>query len=190
MKAEHLDVISGHLGVEPVEINSSKVSAQNRVRYYWANWDITEPEDTGIKLEDILESTDYTGPGAVRGRRLNKATIVGRRLDERGKRQDYNKAIPITQCLEVRKSNRDKSNCLTTVDKDNVLTSLPPGRYENAFINKLPFRYYTLSELCRLQTVPEDYFKGVVSESQARKMLGNGWTVDVIVHILRSMKSV
>jgi hypothetical protein len=105
----------------------------------------------------------------VFGVKLNKATIIGRRLNERGVRDDYNKEVPITQCLEVRATNTDKSNCLTTVEKDNVLTPLPPGRYPDAFKNKLPFRYYTLEEYCRLQTVPEDYFKGIVSESQAKK---------------------
>jgi site-specific DNA-cytosine methylase len=64
---------------------------------------------------------------------------------------------------------------------------MPIGRHPNAFIDKLPFRYYTLIEYCRLQTVPDDYFKGVVSENQARKMIGNGWTVDVIAHILSNI---
>ena len=63
---------------------------------------------------------------------------------------------------------------------------MPIGRHEDAFKNKLPFRYYTLKEYCRLQTVPENYFN-VVSESQAKKMLGNGWNVDTIVHIFESL---
>lgn len=56
MKKEHLDVISQILGVQPVCINSGLVSAQNRVRYYWANWKISMPSDGGVKLRDILES--------------------------------------------------------------------------------------------------------------------------------------
>ena len=75
MKQEYQDVISQHLGVEPVKLNSALTSAQNRVRLYWANFDITEPTDQGIKLEDILEDTEMIGPSAIRGRRLNKATI-------------------------------------------------------------------------------------------------------------------
>lgn len=170
-------------------INSSLVSAQNRQRYYWTNFPVSQPEDKGIKLIDILEDTGMTGPSAIRGRRLNKATILGRRLNDRGKRDDYNKEIPITQCLEVRATNRDKSNCLTTVAKDNVLTTMPIGRHPDAFKNNLPFRYYTIKEYCRLQTVPENYFDGVASENQIRKMLGNGWTVDVIAHIFNSLDS-
>lgn len=183
MKKEWQDIISSYLGVEPIEINSSLVSAQNRRRLYWTNIpNVTLPEDKNITLEDILEDIEFPNPAAIRGRRLNKATIVGRRLDKNGHRKDTDKTIPITQCLEVRATNTDKSNCLTTVDKDNVLTPLSIGRHPDAFKNNLPFRYYTTKEMCRLQTVPDD-FLNMIPDSAARKALGNGWTVDVIAHI-------
>jgi DNA (cytosine-5)-methyltransferase 3A len=183
MKQEWQDLISEHLGVKPVRLNSSLVSAQCRDRLYWANFDITAPEDKGINVQDILEDIEFPNCAAIRGMEINKATILGRRLNDRGVRDDYNKDIKITQCLEVRASNTNKSNCITTVDKDNVLTPLPVGRYPDVFKNKLPFRYYTTKEYCRLQTIDDDYFDGIVSNTQARKMLGNGWTVDMIVHI-------
>ena len=187
MKKEFEKTISEYLGVQPIKINSSLVSAQNRKRLYWANFEIKQPIDKKINLIDILETDDLINPGTIRGRKLDKATILGRRLNERGVRDDYNKEVPITQCLEVRATNTNKSNCLTTVEKDNVLTTMPVGRYKDAFKNKLQFRYYTLKEYCRLQTVPENYFTDIVSESQAKKMLGNGWTVDVIAHIFGSL---
>jgi DNA-cytosine methyltransferase len=56
MKKEYLDVITEKLGVEPVFCNSSLVSAQERKRYYWANWEFMQPEDKGIVLSDIIES--------------------------------------------------------------------------------------------------------------------------------------
>nr|DAD55609.1 MAG TPA: Cytosine specific methyltransferase [Bacteriophage sp.] len=183
MKKEWEDIITNILGVEPIEINSSLVSAQNRRRLYWTNIpNVTLPENKNITLEDILEDVEFPNPAAIRGRRLNKATIVGRRLDKNGHRKDTDKTIPITQCLEVRATNTDKSNCLTTVDKDNVLTPLSIGRHPDAFKNNLPFRYYTTKEMCRLQTVPDD-FLNMIPDSAARKALGNGWTVDVIAHI-------
>lgn len=183
MKKEWEDIITNILGVEPIEINSSLVSAQNRRRLYWTNIpNVTLPEDKKITLEDILEDIEFPNSAAIRGRRLNKAIIVGRRLDENGHRKDTDKTIPITQCLEVRATNTDKSNCLTTVDKDNVLTPLSIGRHPDAFKNNLPFRYYTTKEMCRLQTVPDD-FLNMIPDSAARKALGNGWTVDVIAHI-------
>jgi DNA-cytosine methyltransferase len=188
MKKEFEQIITEHLGAEPIKINSALVSAQNRERLYWTNIpNVGQPKDKGINLIDILEDDKMIAPSAIRGRKLNKAIILGRRLNERGKRDDYNKEIPITQCLEVRATNRNKSNCLTTVAKDNVLTTMPIGRHPDAFKNKLPFRYYTIIEYCRLQTVPEDYFDGVVSENQIRKMIGNGWTVDVITHFFTQL---
>jgi site-specific DNA-cytosine methylase len=183
-KEEWRDIITGYMGVEPIEINSSLVSAQNRVRMYWTNIpNITQPIDRGVDLQSILDNENEMNPAAIRGRYLNKATIVGRRLNSEGKREDYNNKIPITQCLEVRSSNVNKSNCLTTVAKDNVLTPLPPGRYPDPYGKKLQFRYYTINEMCRLQGVKEDYFK-TSSPNQIRKMIGNGWNVPTIEHIL------
>lgn len=183
MKQEWQDVISEYLGVKPILINSALVSAQNRQRLYWTNIsNVEQPLDKGIKLSDILEDIEFENLGVIRECKLNKAAIVGRRLNDNGHREDYNKEIPITQCLEVRKTNIDKSNCITTVDKDNVLTPLSYGRYPNAFKDNLPFRYYTTTEYCRLQTLSDDYVN-MIPESAGRKALGNGWTVDVIAHI-------
>src|SRR5690606_18870286 len=53
MKKEFEQVITEHLGVEPIKINSALVSAQNRERLYWANFPIEQPKDKGIKLIDI-----------------------------------------------------------------------------------------------------------------------------------------
>lgn len=59
MKKEHLDVITHHLGVQPVLINSALVSAQNRQRYYWYNWSADMPSDKGIVLRDIIDPSPY-----------------------------------------------------------------------------------------------------------------------------------
>ena len=212
MKKEYQDVISEQLGVQPVEINSALVSAQMRKRLYWANWEIAQPEDRGILLQDIIEdaitdreksyclSATYSATSnGTRGvfdyekkakRQLvyqNKAAIVGRRINGEGHRDDYNRDIDLTQVLEVRATNTDKSNCVTTVDKDNVLTPLPAGRYLDPYGNRLPFRKLTPIECERLQTVPDNYTEGV-SNSQRYKMLGNGWIVDVIAHVFKDLE--
>jgi len=97
-----------------------------------------------------------------------------------------------------------KTNCLTTVGKDNLILQRPRG-YNNGgvFSDKSPtlsanafeqnnlvimkgnirVRRLTPTECARLQTVP-DWYKWDVSETQQYKMLGNGWTVEVIKHIL------
>lgn len=188
MKKEYQDVISECLGVEPILVNSNLVSAQNRQRLYWTNIpNVGQPNDMNINLVDILEDNVLIDGKPIKIVDLNKATILGRRLNLNGIRKDYDKDIPITQCLEVRATNRNKSNCLTTVAKDNVLTTMSIGRHLDVFNLKLPFRYYTIKEYCRLQTVPDDYFDGIVSDNQIRKMIGNGWTVDVIAHIFKNI---
>ncbi len=171
------------LGVKGVLINSNLVSAQNRKRYYWTNiCEIEQPEDMGITLQSILEeTTDW-----------NKASIVGRKMTKDGIRQDKNPDLKLYQCLEVKKTMRDKSNCLTTFSKDNVLTPMEIGRHYDCYNKKLPYRNYTIKEYCRLQNVSDDYFyhndKLIVSVSSLRKMLGNGWTINVIKHILKILK--
>jgi DNA-cytosine methyltransferase len=65
MKKEYLDIISEYMGVEPIFINSSLVSAQSRQRYYWTNIpNVTPPEERGIVLRDILE--DYPNENPVK----------------------------------------------------------------------------------------------------------------------------
>ena len=99
------------------------------------------------------------------------ARMVGRRINPvTGKRDDYNTDITPKQRLEPRKD--DKSGCLTTVEKDNLV------------VEKGTYRPLLPLEMERLQTLPDNYTDGV-SNTQRKKMLGNGWTVDVIVHILK-----
>ena len=56
MKKEYLKIFNDVMGVEGVFINSALVSAQNRQRYYWCNWQVDQPEDRGLLLRDVLES--------------------------------------------------------------------------------------------------------------------------------------
>jgi len=177
MKKEWEDEITKQLGVNPVEINSALVSAQNRRRLYWANFPISQPKDKGINLVDILDDKEY----------FNPAMIVGRPLNEDGVRDDKG-GWPYIQCIEVKKKNLNKSFCLTQIQKTSALSRLGSGRHPHAFEDRRDdWRYYTLKELCRLQTMPEDYFDDIVSVSRASSMIGLGWTVDVITHILEEM---
>jgi DNA-cytosine methyltransferase len=113
-----------------------------------------------------------TMQGGHREPKVAVGRIVNRRLDENGTRKDDQLDIPFTRQLEVRAD--EKSNCLTTVQKDNVLVS------------KDMWRKLTPLECERLQTLPDNYTNHV-SNSQRYKMIGNGWTVDVIAHILKGI---
>jgi len=116
---------------------------------------------------------------------VNPASIVGRRLQD-GVRKDNDKSVPITQCLEVHE--HDKSRCLSTISKDTLISILSQGRYEDAYTKEMRplWRKLTPLECERLQTVPDGYTNHV-SNSQRYKMLGNGWTVDVVAHILKGV---
>lgn len=186
MKKKYRDVISGYLGVEPIKLNSALVSAQNRERWYWTNLEgVKPPKDRGIVVEDIIESgipflgSSPTLTAASGGNQEPKITPAA----IRGRYKHGDKTI--TQFLEVRKGNADKLNCITTLDKDSVLTPLSPGSHPDVYLLKLPYRKLTALECERAQTVPDNYTEGV-SPSQRRRMLGNGWTIDIIVHILNS----
>lgn len=110
MKKEWEDVITEYLGeVPPIEINSSLVSAQNRRRLYWTNIpNIDQPEDKGILLKDVVFD-DFLFVGRT----------VGRRINNDGKRDDYNENIKHKQRYEIRTD--DKSGAITTVLKDNTI---------------------------------------------------------------------
>jgi len=115
-----------------------------------------------------------TMQGGHRQPKVAIGRIVNRRLDENGVRKDNQLELPFTKQLEV--SSADKSNCLTTVQKDNVV------------VHKELYRKLTPLECERLQTVPDNYTNHV-SKTQRYKMLGNGWTVDMIAHIFKGIKN-
>ncbi|MCK4621279.1 MAG: DNA (cytosine-5-)-methyltransferase [Desulfuromonadales bacterium] len=206
MKQEFQDAISDLVGCKPIKINSALVSAQNRNRLYWTNIPgDDQPEDRGIVLSDILEQ-DLPSCGVG-------ARVVGRRIGENGRRDDYNHNIPISQYLECRDD--QKSNCMTTVYKDSVVPYFKTdkrlkvkfnqtksscltggansgGNHSDMYILVIDpdiCRRYSITECERLQTVPDGYTQNKgASNSQCYKMLGNGWTVDVISHIFKGLR--
>ena len=134
-------------------------------------------EAENIKGYDIIKRvyspngkapTLTTMQGGHREPKVAIGRIVNRRLDENGVRKDDQLELPFTKQLEV--SDSGKSNCLTTIQKDNVV------------VQKELYRKLTPLECERLQTVPDNYTNHV-SKTQRYKMLGNGWTVDVICHL-------
>jgi DNA-cytosine methyltransferase len=126
-----------------------------------------------VYAQEGKSPTLTTMQGGHREPKVAIGRIVNRRLDENGTRKDDQLDLPFTRQLEVRAD--EKSNCLTTVQKDNVVVS------------KDMWRKLTPLECERLQTLPDNYTNHV-SNSQRYKMIGNGWTVDVIAHILKGIQ--
>lgn len=153
MKQQFKDVISNTLGVKPININSSLVSAQNRNRFYWTNIpNVTVPEDRKIYLDSII-------PGAV---------ACGWRGRKKKKTDEY-----YTRTFTTREDG--KSNCLVT-------SPSTTGRY---IVGNDEFQI-SVEDAEQLQTLPIGYtdVKGL-SDSAKFHMIGNGWTIEVIKHILK-----
>jgi site-specific DNA-cytosine methylase len=189
MKKEWQETISWYLGVEPIEINSSLLSAQSRKRLYWTDIQgITQPEDMGILLKDIIEEEGEVDrdksycidANYYKGSNLNNYYSKCRRqidnLPSSGDCEQVGLADNIRGYDIVRRvySPNGKSPTLTTMQGGH--------REPKVAIDEVRWRKLTPMECERLQTVPEGYTSGV-SNTQRYRMLGNGWTVDVIAHI-------
>lgn len=212
--------ITSELGVDHIMINSALVSAQNRKRCYWTNIQgVLQPQDRGIMLRDVLENgicwneKIYCISTLVNGAILSDTLMKHRhqmiaqpiRIGDIGSSSQahriysiYGKSVTInaggggqggkTGLYAVPISSPNKELMIYEV-KDRFISvrgilypiNLPDGHY---IIRKL-----TVNECCRLQTLPDGYCRAV-SNTQAYKGIGNGWTIDVIAHILSFMSCV
>ena len=197
MKKESMDIITEYLGVEPIEINSNLVSAQNRKCLYWTNIPMKGlPEDKGIMLNDILEPVEQIDDAyyysdksiAYMERGNDKWQQAGaRRADRYTQTPDTKKAFTITANFHKGvpynyfDDVRDKSKCVRSGGRGSY------DRHDWDSVDTHHIRKLTVTECERLQTVPDGYTCGV-SNTQRYKMLGNGWTVDVVKHIFEGLK--
>jgi site-specific DNA-cytosine methylase len=170
MKKEYQDMITEQLGVEPIKINSSLVSAQNRPRIYWTNIvDKLEIKDKGILLKDIIDySSDYTFISAEK--------TINRKHTKNYLQYDINGKGHGSQDQRAYYLN-GKHGCLDTGASGKAKILLEDGTVRKA----------TRIECERMQTIPDNYTISV-TESQAKSMLGNGWTVGVIVEFFKNIK--
>lgn len=177
MKREYQDIISKSLGVEPVMINSSLVSAQNRKRNYWANWNIGQPQDKGILLSDIVLD------GIVEKDKAYCLTCRSGNARDYFKKHQSNIAFVPSSLGEYGIEN-GKINIVFKKSPDQSVYSfdvnIPDGRYD--------IRPLSPVECERLQTLP-DHYTSCVGVTERYNQLGNGWNVDTITHILRELKS-
>ena len=189
MKKEYQDIISEYLGVEPIKINSSLVSAQNRVRLYWTNIpNVTQPYDREIVLKDIIES------GAVdrdKSHCLDANYFKGGNLKsyfEKHRRQLVFSNDGLCHIGDADLKGHDAiKRVYHPAGKSPTFTTMQGGHREPKIsYNETHYRKLTPIECERLQTVPDNYTEGV-SNTQRYKMLGNGWTVDVISHIFKGI---
>jgi site-specific DNA-cytosine methylase len=160
MKKEYQKIISDLLGVEPVLINSSLVSAQSRQRLYWTNIpNITQPEDREILLNDIIRGEYYAD--------RNKSYCIDANYGKGTNFRRYyfcgSRQLVLESGYRPRILSKDTAN----------LTMHGDG-------NK--WRKLTTTECERLQTIPVGYTSSIPYTHQY-EVIGNAWTVDVIAHI-------
>lgn len=189
MKQESMDVITEALGVEPIFINSSLVSAQNRQRYYWTNIPMDKlPDDEGIMLKDILEDgyVDRDKAHCIDANYFKGGNLKS--YFEKHRRQLVFSDEGLCHVGDADLKGHGYNRRVYHPDgKAPSLCAASGGNLEpKTFISPDSWRKLTPLECERLQTVPEGY-TAHVSNTQRYRMLGNGWTVDVITHILKGM---
>ena len=208
MKQEWENVISDLLGVQPVRLNSSKFSAQNRLRLYWTNLQVEpSPASCDIVLQDVLEndvtSLKIADIVADQGTRLVKPNIKkSHSLMARDYKGFGNQGMTGVRCIQVGVADLKGRDSIKRVyspkGKSPTLTTCGGGHREpKVAISPLKWRKLLPIECERLQTVPDNYTaRGIredgkevpISNTQRYKMLGNGWTVETVKHILKSLK--
>lgn len=185
MDIEDNNFITKTLGVMPIRINSSLVSAQLRDRNYWTNIPgngglfgdmIDQPKDKNINFNNILHSGWSN---------LKKSTCLlesdSRPLSTPLKM--FHRYMTTGMTTLIFKSEKHYIECKKHYESTNK--GLPAEELTDNFVYH-GVRYVNQLELEELQTVPDGY-TSILNRNQASCLLGDGWTIDVICHILKGM---
>lgn len=198
MRGRCADQLKQILGLNSITINSDLVSAQNRNRQYWTDIpNVTVPEDRNITLDQILDpnaDTKDCSDSIIVQKNLPKFIKKYQFIPERF--NAYNATPVKDKACTLTKGSMVTSSCATLIwvkvpdgvhiVKDGVLDNKYAVKLEDGKYN---LRRLNLLEMERLQTLPDGYTDvdgvGVQGRSEC---IGNGWTVDVIAHILKNMR--
>lgn len=209
-------VLTEAIGIHGVHINSALVSAQNRKRIYWSNirvreeglfgyryTDIPQPTDRGTILKDILETE-------VEEKYYLKDEVVQKLLEHKERHKEAGHGFGAVfhdtdgkmgtvkvggkgfdDLVKIEANSHLLKNITDTDSKANAfLATSHKGAWANGMslvVNGFRIRRLTPTECARLQTIPEWYIWNC-SATQQYRMLGNGWCVEVIKHILSFMR--
>lgn len=171
MPKKDQDIITQTLGVEPILIYSGKVSAQSRYRLYWTNIpNVQQPKDLHIYLKDIVDH------GVTEEKDLASITKFNNKI--------YNNYDRPARIGTIGKGGQGE-RVYSIEGKSVTLKANGGGRGAKAGLYLIDdvVRKPTPIECERLQTLPDNY-TACLSDNERRKVIGNGWTVDVIAHIL------
>ena len=175
MKSEDRDYLSECMGIEPIRINSKLVCAALRDRYYWTNIPQgTRPSPNTQVIDDILleSAKDYK----VKDFEKYKDTMKFSRDKTTVKWDSSGKSYYSQQNRALRGC---KSPTITRCGRDKC----------NVWLGGTKYRHIHPIEAERLQTLPDNYTKVLDSDIKRIQGIGNGWTVNVIVELLRGLKN-
>lgn len=166
--------ITKHLGVSPIMIDSADFSAQKRKRYYWTNIPVDlNYEKSNLIFEDILYEHEYKESDFYNYKDTIKISKDGLTISwdtsGKGNYSQQNRARKINQ----------KFNTLPASGNDK----------NNIYLGDFKFRRIHPIEAERMQCLPDDYTSVLKSKVKRVGVCGNGWTVDVIAHILKGIKN-
>lgn len=196
MKKEYQDIVSNDLGVQPIEINSSLVSAQNRKRLYWTNIsNVSAPADKNIFLDKVLYRLPHGYMTESISLERKYPTLAAQSPGTKHKViENYELSEYAKSRVNERKNN--KTGLVYSWYNDKVHIEKTPTLTSNSncwsatggiiVIENEQYRTLTPEECEELQTLPHGYTNNI-NKTQRYKCIGNGWTVDVIAHIFSSL---
>jgi DNA-cytosine methyltransferase len=198
-------IMSRKLGVYPVRINSNLLTAQNRDRYYWTNIktkntmfdvvsDIPQPKDKKVFLKNVIESgyVDKNKANAilesqirhcVSQESMRKRSEVGGFITvvKEATKKGFVEVYP-NEGVDLSYPNSETRRGRLMKDKCNAIL-----RSNEFYINNGYYlRKLSQTELERLQGFKDEYTK-ILSYNKAASLLGDGWTLPIIIHILSFM---
>lgn len=167
MKAEHLAVIDEMMGVKGMLINSALVSAQNRKRYYWFNWECEQPKERNILIRDIIDHSllfdkSYSDYSPRETKNYIQFDVSGKGYNSQQDRAYYTHA---------------KFGCIPNARAKTKIKITDCSGY---------YRDMTLTEVERLQTLTDGY-TDVGHTDKSLCAIGNGWNIETIVHLFKSI---
>jgi DNA (cytosine-5)-methyltransferase 3A len=168
MRRADRQTITDLLGVEPILINSNLLTGQNRRRLYWCNWTVTQPEDRAVRFNDILQPVADIEPRYwLQPKSYKFMDYTFKDGKTRWERSWHND------------SDREKASCLLATCSQGSSSIMIDRRTGERRIRKL-----TPIEIERLQGLPDNYTQSA-RHRKRYEMIGNGFTIPVIAHILQ-----
>jgi len=179
---ETKEIMDEKMGVEAIELNSSLVSAQDRVRLYWTNIRVdTEGlkekslTGEGLVIEDIMEENPDE---EIKDLKDNPEYLKTVRKGRNGISWDTSGKGYYSQMNRARYKG----------SKMNTLTKKNSGDKTRIYLGDYTYRNASVLEVERLQTLPEGYTSILSSKAKRKGVIGDGWTVDIIVEIFKGLR--